>query len=268
MSVLPEGTADRWAFDFITSTDLAHKTAPPSPPRRFISSREPLRIDAPGRPRELTVTMRASKSPGPEALRKPERRAAIVHSFWHHELQAAELMAWAILAFPSSPLAFRRGLLAIALDEIRHMNLYAGYLARLGFAIGSFPVRDWFWQRVPSAKTPAELVAVLGIGFEGGNLDHAARFAARLRHVGDDEGAELEELIAKEEIPHVRFAARWFRRFTDIAADDDLFDAWRAHLPPPLSPMVMRGRPINVLSRSTAGLPAPFIEALERWTAT
>ena len=45
----------------------------------------------------------------------------------------------------------------------------------------------------------------------------------------------------------------------------DLFDAWRAALPPPLSPMVMRGRPINVVDRARAGLPPEFIDALELW---
>ena len=58
-------------------------------------------------------------------------------------------MAWAVLAFPETPLEFREGLVRIALDEIRHMRIYAEQIARLGYRVGSFAVRDWFWERVP-----------------------------------------------------------------------------------------------------------------------
>jgi hypothetical protein len=119
------------------------------------------------RPASLSAARAKAKTPGPEALRAPERRARIAHTFLHHELQAAELMCWAILAFPRSPEKFRLGLAKIACDEVRHMGMYADYLASLGFAFGDFPVRDWFWERVPSAETPAHFVATMGMGFEG-----------------------------------------------------------------------------------------------------
>ena len=89
-------------------------------------------------------------------------------------------MCWAILAFPETPPSFRRGLMAIAREEVRHMGLYLEHLGVLGHAVGDFEVRDWFWERVPSCESPAAFVATMGIGFEGGNLDHSERFAARL----------------------------------------------------------------------------------------
>lgn len=55
--------------------------------------------------------------------------------------------------------------------------------------------------------------------------------------MGDEHGAAIQERIGAEEIPHVRFALRWFERFTGEATL-----AWAAHLPPPLSPLLMRGR--------------------------
>ena len=75
----------------------------------------------PGRPAELVVVAHADKMRG---LAVQSGRARALHTFLHHELQAAELMAWAVLAFPDAPRAFRRGLLRIALDEVRHMRLY------------------------------------------------------------------------------------------------------------------------------------------------
>ncbi|APR77785.1 Hypothetical protein A7982_03132 [Minicystis rosea] len=256
-----DGTVDRWAFDYVTAVDLAHKLAPPAPPRVFVEGAAPLRLDRPGRPPELEVSARAPKTPGPDAMRAPERRASLVHTFLHHELQAAELMCWAILAFPDAPEAFRLGLLGIARDEIRHMAMYGEHLAALGSRVGAFPVRDWFWQRIPNAASPAHFVASFGMGLEAANLDHAARFTTRFEAVGDDLGAAIEARIGAEEIPHVRFALHWFERFTGAVT----FETWTRHLPPPLSPLLMAGAPLNREARIAAGFPPDFVDALAAW---
>jgi uncharacterized ferritin-like protein (DUF455 family) len=259
----PEGTVERWAWDYIVSVDLAHKLSPPKPPRHWEASPKARRLLAPGRPPVITPSRVRKKTPGPEALRAPHKRAQLLHTFLHHELQAAELLCWAALAFPEAPRAFRGGLVAIARDEVRHMGMYEAHLGALGHRFGDFPVRDWFWERIPSAPSPAHFVAALGIGFEGANLDHAARFAARLRAVDDEAGAAVEEQIAEEEIPHVRFAMRWFRAFT--GRDD--FASWAAHLPAPLSPMVMRGAPLAREARLRAGISEAFVDELTAWCA-
>jgi uncharacterized ferritin-like protein (DUF455 family) len=255
------GTLERWAFDYVASTSLQEKLAPGPAPADRDRDFGGRRIAVPGRPAALTTTRRRQKTPGPDAIRDPKRRAELLHVFAHHELQAAELFAWAIVAFPDAPETFLRGLAAIVRDEARHLGMYADHLARLGFPFGTFPVRDWFWERVPSVKTPAELVALMGLGFEGANLDHTTRFAALFRAVGDDEAARLTDVIGQEEIPHVRFAARWFRTFTGTLD----FDAFRAALPPPLTPLVLRGKPMDRARRLEAGMPAAMIERLEAW---
>ena len=102
------------------------------------------------------------------------------------------------------------------------------------------------------------------MGFEAGNLDHTLRFADRFGAVGDEKGAKLHQTIFEEEIPHVRFALRWFRVWT--GTED--FASWRRHLPAPLSPMVMRGRPIDRSGRLRAGMTAHFIDELTEWEPT
>jgi len=255
-------TVEAWAREFVLSEDLAIKLTPPPPPKMWEPAPAPCRLTVPGRPRELALASRAPKSPKQGALRSPERRAELMHTFLHHELQAAELMAWALLAFPETPLAFRRGLLGVLGDEVRHMGLYQAYLTALGFTYGSFPVRDWFWERVPKCPAPAHFAASMGIGFEGGNLDHTQRFAQRLRAAGDERGAELEERIGREEIAHVRFALSWFRHF----AGGDGFELWTTYLVSPLTPTVMRGAPINRKSRLESGMSEPFIDDLAAWS--
>lgn len=251
-------TIDRWALDYVASTSLAHKTSPPPVPTTWAASPAPIRVASPGRPMALRIEERAHKTRG---LTTPFGRARALHAFWHHELQAAELMLWAALAFADAPVEFREGLVRIALDEIRHMAIYAAQIERLGSRVGDFPVRDWFWQRVPACADPASFCAVMGLGLESANLDHSSAFAQKFRDVGDEEGARAQELVGLEEIAHARFGAVWFQRFAG-ALD---FDAWSAKLPPPLSPLLMRGRPLQRIARKKAGQSDLFLDALERW---
>lgn len=249
-----------WARGYLLSDELAVKFSPPAPP--LLAETDPVAEARPelrpGRPAEFTRIERAEKSPKAGALRDPKKRARLFHTFMHHELQAAELMAWAIVAYPDTPTAFRRGLANILLDEVRHMVLYREALESLGAALGDFGVRDWFWQRVPAAKSPAEFCAVMGLGLEAANLDHSMRYARWLREAGDPRGADLQVLIGEEELPHVRFALHWFKRF----AGDAEFSTWCAHLPPPLSPVLLRGLPLDVDRRTRAGMDPLFIEQL------
>jgi uncharacterized ferritin-like protein (DUF455 family) len=255
-----EGTVERWAWDYVMATSLDAKLfpSPPGSPRSWERNAPGRRLGAPGRPPELRVTDRADKTRG---LRAPSGRARALHTFLHHELQAAELMAWAILAFPATPLEFREGLLRIALDEVRHMRLYAEHIERLGHRVGDFPVRDWFWTRVPTCSDPASFVAVMGLGLESANLEHTATFAARFREAGDEDGARVQEVVGLEEIAHVRFGVRWFQHFTGGLE----FDRWMRSLPEPLTPLLMRGRPLRRDVRRRAGQSEKFLDELEAW---
>ena len=252
------GTRERWAWDYILTTSLAAKLAPSPPPEAWESNAPERRIEAPGRPVELRVSARAEKTRG---LGAPSGRARALHTFLHHELQAAELMAWALLAFPDAPAEFREGLLRIALDEIRHMAMYTTHIERLGHRVGEFAVRDWIWSRVPACRDPLSFVAVMGLGLESANLEHTASFAARFREAGDEEGARVQEVVGLEEIAHVRFGVRWFAHWSGELD----FAAWSRALPPPLSPLLMRGRPLQRHARIRAGQSERFLDELEAW---
>ncbi len=255
------GTLEHWLWQYLTTTDSNWKLNPPeasgvwedAPPRRCLES--------PGRPPEWNIVQKAPKTIRKGACVREEARVRLMHTFLHHELQAAELMAWAALSFPDTPLAFRRGLLKICQDEIRHMKLYQDYMQARGVSFGDHPIRDWFWSRVPKAKTPAEFVATMGIGLEGGNLDHSDRYVSWFEEVGDDEGAAMLRVVRDEEVGHVRFAAMWFTRFTGGLS----FQEWAESLPKPLSPLLMKGRPMNRADRLKAGLAPEFLDLLEAY---
>ena len=252
---------EAWAEHYVRSAQLCFKLAPPAPPARFREGASPLRLMQPGRPPEFRLALRGERTPKLEALKEPHYRARALHAFFHHELQAAELTCWALLAFADAEISFRKGLLGICLDEIRHMNLYREHIEALGSRIGEFGVRDWFWKRVPTCPTKLSFVAVMGMGLEAANLEYAGDFAARFRAVGDETGALIQERIATEEVAHVGFGTRWFARWTG-GCD---FETWAAELPPPLSPWVMHGNPIAEGARKRAGMSDQFIAALEAY---
>ena len=256
----PAGTLERWCFDLVTTRDLEDKLSPPSAPRVFERDPVPRRLGAPGRPPTLVVAARAPRTPRPGALARPAARAALLHAMAHHELQAAELFAWAVLTFPRTPRAFRAGLARLAEEELAHLALYGEHLARLGSGYGRLPVRDWFWERVATCTTPASFVALQGLGLEAANLEHSARFARRFRELGDEHGARLLERIERDEVRHVAFAARWFERFSGAPLD---YDRWRAALPDPLTPGLFRGAELNEAARRAAGISDPFLRRLE-----
>ncbi|MEE3180819.1 MAG: DUF455 family protein, partial [Planctomycetota bacterium] len=62
------------------------------------------RIEKPGRPAGLVPRpIREAQVPSVRGYHDPRQRARILHSFANHELQAVELFAWALLAFPDAP---------------------------------------------------------------------------------------------------------------------------------------------------------------------
>lgn len=249
-----------WAHHYITTCDLEFKRLPGKEPTLSQpgSAQAP---SCPGRPKELRLTTEKPRTFKPGSLIAARSRAELNHKFWHHELQAAELFLWALLRFSDAEPEFRRGLVKIFHDEVRHMALYEERIAADGFMIGSFAVRDWFWDRLPSCATKVQFVALMGMGLEAANLEHTARFAQWFRAAGDEASAQVQERVGREEIAHVRFANHWFAEWSGGIT----FAAWKAALPAPLSPLLMRGKTLARQRRLKAQFPAAFIDELAAW---
>lgn len=260
----PLGTIEHWCQELILAQDLEQKLAPPAPPDATAASaweqQTPARrLSGPSRP-GLEVCTKSPKAPSAGALQRPAARARLLHTCLHHELQAAELFAWAILAFPATPREFRLGLLRLCREELAHLALYRARLQAQGFEVGAFPVRDWFWARLTLCQNALEFVALMGLGIEAGNLEHGQRLAGWFRDAGDAESALVFEQVEREEIGHVAFGRLWFERFSGAPLE---FGAWQRALPQPLSPALLRGATLNRTARARAGLSTAFLDALE-----
>ena len=117
----PTTTIQDFAERVVRTESLAEKLEPPAPGLSDAERGAALRLDAPGRPRSLRIVASA-RVPSIEGMADPAQRVRILHGFANHELQAVELFAWALLAFPDAPASFRRGLLRILADWRRRIR--------------------------------------------------------------------------------------------------------------------------------------------------
>jgi uncharacterized ferritin-like protein (DUF455 family) len=251
-------TIREFALAIVRAESLEEKLVPP--PRDLSDDgREGEVPRAPGRPSRLRpVARERTPMPRPSQLASPEKRAVCLHRFANHELQAVEVMAWALLAYPDAPEAFRRGVLATLADEQAHLGLYIERLAALGRELGDFPVNDYFWARTGDWATPLHYVASMGLTFEAANLDHTHAYREAFVQCGDVATASILERIHRDEIGHVAFAAAWLRKMKSPEASD--WDAWIAHLPFPLGPHRARGPEFQPGPRLEAGLSPELVE--------
>jgi len=217
----------------------------------------------PGRPRELvfkaTGTARG-EFPGTQHLEQERERGRLLHFFANHELLATELMALVLLKFPDAPAAFRKGVLETLKDEQQHTRWYVERMKASGIHFGELPVSGYFWRAVSGMESPMEYVAGLSLTFEQANLDFARHFSTCFAEVGDADSAKLLQKIYRDEIGHVAYGLKWFRRWKNPSQSD--WDAFCQHLKFPLSPARAKGFSLNVEGRRAAGLDADFIEQL------
>mgnify|MGYP001544831055 CR=1 FL=1 len=255
-----------YALGIVSRGQLAAKLEAPPADVTDEAPGPALRIAEPTRdPRIAIVDARKGRVPPVIGYQDKHQRARIIHALANHELQAAELFAWALLAYPDTPPAFRRGLLAILVEEQKHFRLYEERLTSLGHAFGDFPVTGHFWKRVDDLRAPLDFICAMGLTFENANLDFASEYQQAALSCGDEETARALQIVHDEEIRHVAFAWRWLDKLGP--AGEDRWETFVSHLKPPLGPGRARGKIFDRESRVEAGLDEEFIDRLETATA-
>lgn len=220
--------------------------------------------EAPGRPPELRFKVSRTASTGFPSLHhldQERQRGRLLHFFANHELLATELMALVLLKFPDAPPAFRRGVLRTLQDEQAHTRLYLERMRTCGVTFGELPVSGQFWRSVAPMETPMDYVAGLSLTFEQANLDYCRHFASGFATVGDTVTARLLDGIYRDEIGHVAYGLKWFRRWKDARLSD--WEAFCRQLRFPLSPQRAKGTTFHPEGRRAAGLDDTFVAELQ-----
>ena len=252
--------ADRVLF----STALEEKLVPAALPftdERPGPAERPL---LPARPANLQFCQRRESPPmpHPNTLKDRKRRAAAHHIMANHELQALEVMAFVLRAFPDAPFEFRKGVAEVMADEQRHTRLHVVRVEELGMQFGDMKVNGYFWNKAQEFLSPLDYIAGLPLTFEGRNLDHTLELEASFQAAGDEKSAGVMRAIHRDEIHHVAFGITWLRRFKDPAQSD--WQAYAGALKWPLRPEKSRGKVFQREARLAAGLSSEFVDELER----
>lgn len=224
------------------------------------------RLLEPVRPAELKFAPRraAPAMPHPDTFVEPRRRAIAHHIMANHELQALEVMAWMLLAFPEAPAEFRLGVARIMQDEQRHTLMHLERAASLGLQFGELPVNCYIWKKALSFQSVLEYLAGLPLTFEGRNLDHTLEFEGYFLKAGDPKSAAIMKAIHRDEISHVAFGLEWLRRLKP--AEQSEWDAYVEHLHYPLRPDKSVGDVFHIEPRLAAGMTDEFVNRLRSGT--
>ena len=228
---------------------------------------ETWRPEEPARPTDLRFAARrtAPTMPKPGAFQDVKKRAIAHHIMANHELQALEVMAWVLVAFPDAPAEFRRGMIDVMADEQRHTRLHVERAAALGLRFGDLPVNCYIWRKAQQFDNVLDYLATLPLVFEGANLDHTLEFATYFEQAGDERSAAIMRAIHHDEIHHVAFGLEWLQKLKSPEQSD--WEAFQSHLKWPLRPEKARGEVFQRDARREAGMTDEFIEQLSR-TAT
>ena len=195
-------------------------------------------------------------------LNGPENHAALIHALAHIEFNAINLALDAVQRFPGLPTEFYADWLRVAAEEAYHFSLLRDHLRSLGKDYGDFPAHAGLWEMAEkTAHDPLARMALVPRLLEARGLDVTPDIQRKLRGYGDAAGADILNIILRDEIGHVAAGDRWFRY---LCAQRGLQPevAFQTLLATPGVPWPRR--PFNETARLAAGFSAAELATLDR----
>ncbi len=138
-------------------------------------------------------------------------RVALIHAIAHIEFNAINLALDAVCRFRDMPRPYYSDWLSVAADESRHFQLLQQRLLQLDAEYGDHPAHDGLWE-MAEKTTDSCLVrmALVPRVLEARGLDVTPGMMQRLQATGDQETADILQIILDEEVGHVAIGSRWF----------------------------------------------------------
>ena len=167
-------------------------------------------LESPGRPSqpELVEARHLVK----RSLGTEPGRIALIHSLAHIEFNAINLALDAVYRFRNMPVQYVEQWLKVASDEGEHFLLLLARLRGLGSDYGLLPAHDGLWDM--ARRTDHDVLVRMALVpriLEARGLDVAPPMIEKLRHLKDDDSADILHRIYTDEIVHVEIGNRWFR---------------------------------------------------------
>ena len=206
-------------------------------------------LDTPGLPDRPLLA--SPKTMPRRELNGPENHAALIHALAHIEFNAINLALDAVQRFSGFPLAFYDDWLKVAAEEAYHFRLLRGHLRGLGRDYGDFPAHAGLWEMAAkTAHDPLARMALVPRLLEARGLDVTPDIQRKLRGFGDRAGADILDIILRDEIGHVAAGDRWFRHLCNERGLEPA-STFRLLLATPGVPRPRR--PFNETARLAAG---------------
>ena len=214
----------------------------------------------PGRP--ARPTLRPPREVPVRAMGTPEGRASLIHALAHIECNAMDLALDAIWRFSGMPALYYLDWLRVAQEEALHFALLHRHLQAMGYRYGDFDAHEGLWDM--ARRTQADLLARLAVVpriLEARGLDASPAVRHKLLSAGDRAGAQIIELILRDEIGHVAIGNHWFGWLCDqrglLPSEQGRLLARQYGAPQP------RG-PFNLQARLAAGFAPQDLAELSR----
>ncbi len=195
-------------------------------------------------------------------------RIALLHAVAHIEFNAIDLAADMIARFsydprlkPKDQKQFIADWVKVCAEEAKHFKMIRSHLQKLGSDYGEHPAHGGLWAAAVHTKHDiAARLAIAPMVLEARGLDVTPNMIEKLKQAGDDESAQILQIIYDEEIGHVKIGSDWFHY---IAAQDN--QPPKAYFRA-LVREFFRGRvkpPFNIPARTLAGLQKDYYLGLE-----
>jgi uncharacterized ferritin-like protein (DUF455 family) len=215
-------------------------------------------LDEPGHPERPPLA--PPRAMPRRELSGPENHAALIHALAHIEFNAINLALDAVQRYAGLPPGFYGDWLKVAAEEAYHFRLLRDHLRASGRDYGDFPAHAGLWEMAErTAHDPLARMALVPRLMEARGLDVTPDIQRKLRGYGDRAGADILDVILRDEIGHVAAGDRWFRH---LCAERGLEPeaAYRGLL---ALPGVPRPRPpFNDAARLAAGFSREELAAL------
>ena len=145
------------------------------------------------------------------SIKSPDGLVALMHALAHIEFNAINLAADLTWRFPGMPDAFYLDWMKVAREEAYHFGLLSDRLRELGHAYGDFPAHNALWDM--AEKTKHDILARIALvprTLEARGLDASPPIRSKLVSIGDKRGAEILDIILRDEIGHVAIGNHWY----------------------------------------------------------
>lgn len=254
-------------YDILISENLADKLSPP-PQKFLLQIWEGVLPQFPGRTVRHLPSGKKLPFPSIKKFSTVLGRAQALHSFANHELQAIEMMSYAILRFPHKAeweIQYKKNLISALKDEQIHFMLYQNRLLELGFCFGDFPLNWHLWNRMRPLNSLQEFAALMSLTFETANLDFALDYQEIFRSVGDETSADILKRVHQDEILHVAFGHKAL--LASLEDNGCYWDTYCKQLPFGMTPAHARGggKHFDEAGRIKARLPQEFIQQTKKF---